>query len=146
MHHLYFSDIPNAQVCAVMPNGADGAGTTAYDPHVGDRLFSICQALETGKNAVDERVRGLQTEILGAGEGGGGADGSGGSEALQKELLLTLTELAKASTEVPLGLMHLDPRCGSATDLGIFRIGFTNHRLTRSCSRPARFACSAVFR
>lgn len=80
----------------------------------------ICQALEPAKNAVDERVRGLQTEILGAGEGGGGADGSGGSEALQKELLLTLTELAKASTEVPLGLMHLDPRCGSATDLEFF--------------------------
>lgn len=76
-------------------------------------LVANCQALESGKNAVDERVRGLQTEIAEAGEDRGGADGIGGSETLQTELLLTLTELAKASTEVPLDSMPLDPRHGS---------------------------------
>lgn len=63
------------------------------------------KALETEKSAADERVSELQAKIVdetsNGGDVGEGADVSaGGSEALQKELSLTLTNLAKASTEV----------------------------------------------
>lgn len=79
------------------------------------------QALETEKRDAEERVRELQAktaaELGGGGETGGeaggaaaaddfdrgGTGGSGGGsevEVLQRELSLTLTELAKVSTEV----------------------------------------------
>lgn len=69
------------------------------------------QVLEKDKRDAEELVRGLQAKVakLGGGEGGenGGADdsdrgGTGGSEVevLQRELSLTLTDLAKVSTEV----------------------------------------------
>ena len=74
------------------------------------------QALETEKRDAEERVRDLQAKKvaeLGGGEGGetdggGAADdvdrsctgGGGEVEVLQRELSLTLTELAKVSTEV----------------------------------------------
>lgn len=101
---MHFSDMPHAQFFPFMPHGADGAGTLTNDSHVG--VFVDCQALETDKDAVDGRVRGLQAEITEAGESGVGANGSGGSETLQKELMTILTELTKASTEVPLGLIR----------------------------------------
>ena len=63
---------------------------------------------------------------------------------MQKELLLTLTELAKASIEVPLGLM---PHDGTAwvshrpwIFLADYQSSFAAYRLTRSCSRHARVA------
>lgn len=75
-------------------------------PHRKTKLLSFHRkALEKKKSAADERIRGLQGAMaeLGAGGGGGGDGGidrCGGSEALQKELSRTLTDLAKASTEV----------------------------------------------
>ncbi|CAM9172353.1 unnamed protein product [Pylaiella littoralis] len=71
------------------------------------RLGSVLEALETEKSAADKRVSELQAKIVdetsNGGDVGEGADVSaGGSEALQKELSLTLTNLAKASTEVKL--------------------------------------------
>lgn len=61
------------------------------------------KALETEKGVADERVSGLQAKIVDAtSDNGGRGGGGGGSEALQKELSLTLTNLAKASTEVHL--------------------------------------------
>lgn len=61
----------------------------------------LLQSLEADKSDVEERVRALQADMLELGEGGSGADGKNGSEALQKELLRVLTDLAQASTEVP---------------------------------------------
>lgn len=77
----------------------------------------ICKALEASKNAVEGRICGLQTEVIETNRGGGGVDGSGGSEALQKELLLILTDLAKASAEVPTYPMPLDRRREPVTGL-----------------------------
>lgn len=65
------------------------------------------KAVETEKGAADERISELQAKIVD--EISEGADGgAGGSEALQKELSLTLMDLAKASTEVyiRLGGLH----------------------------------------
>lgn len=64
------------------------------------------QALEMKKRHGEGRVRELQANIaeLG-GEGMEGKGGTGGSEleVLQRELSVTLTDLAKVSTEVSLG-------------------------------------------
>eukprot|EP00903_Cladosiphon_okamuranus_P008889 g8509.t3 len=82
-----------------------------------DRLGSDVEVLEKEKHEAEDRVRELQAKIaeLGGWEGdgeegeNGGADdsdrGTGGSEVevLQRELSLTLTDLAKVSTEVKLG-------------------------------------------
>lgn len=59
-----------------------------------------CQALEAHVGAIDKSVCGLQAQISELSGGENGADGSGESEALQKELLLVITTLAKSSAEV----------------------------------------------
>lgn len=64
----------------------------------------ILQGLEAGKDAAEQRVHVLEGEMVQLGEGGVGADGKDGSETQQKQLLLTLTDLAQASTEVSLSL------------------------------------------
>lgn len=70
---------------------------------MGTRNAAACpfsQGLEADKSKIDENLRILQAEATQLRDDRGGVDGSDESEALQKDLLVTLTDLAQASTEV----------------------------------------------
>eukprot|EP00904_Undaria_pinnatifida_P001449 jgi/Undpi1/11304/HiC_scaffold_30.g13602.m1 len=110
-----------------------------------ERLGIDVEALEASKNAVEGRICGLQTEVIETNRGGGGVDGSGGSEALQKELLLILTDLAKASAEVELETASLREKEELNEKWGrVLRVAQTERVGLESKAAALRDRCAAL--
>lgn len=63
------------------------------------RYYSLLQVLEEQQDDADERLRSVEAEIARMRKESG-SDDTNRSEALQNELLVVLTDLAKTSTEV----------------------------------------------
>lgn len=88
-------------VCrSILPKAA--AFTRAGDSYLSMVLFRyslLLQVLEEQQSAADERLCSVEAEIARTRKESG-SDDTNGSEALQNELLVVLTDLAKSSTEV----------------------------------------------